>query len=273
MNQNKPHRKESLGFPSPLLGETNLRLEILAQNEHFIALNKPALVSVRQHPWEVHMPNLDTCLNKQLQEGKPELLATGAQMFGSVYFLEHSVSGVVVFGKDRDSIADLRNVYGSGAMHFSYYFVALSNGVSGDDFEDNTPLLKHRYKSKMIPSTAKGKQSATQFRCLSKNKEGWGLWEARTNFPRPHQIRLHASLSGFEVLGDSLYRGVEAPSYASVGKWKKENDRDKGIFSGLAMHLKSVHWERESVRGIHIEAVFPKAFKAMLSYLNLKISE
>ena len=77
----------------------------------------------------------------------------------------------------------------------------------------------------MIPSTAKGKQSKTLFKCLSKTKR-LVFVEAVTHYPRPHQIRLHASLS-LKVLGDDLYRGEKAPSFASIGKWKKEGDREK----------------------------------------------
>lgn len=266
-------KNDTLGFPSPLLGESNLRIEVIAQNEHFLALNKPPLISVRQHPWEDPVSNLDSALNAQLGSGKPEWVATGAETFGSIYFLDHALSGVALFGKNKKSIAELRNAYGSGDLYFNYCFVALSDAVSEDIFENNTPLLKHRYKSKMIPSTAKGKQSKTLFKCLSKNKEGWSLWEAVTHYPRPHQIRLHASLSGLKVLGDDLYRGEKAPSFASIGKWKKEGDREKGIFTGLAVHLKSVHFEDFEGKSVCLEAALPKPFKALFSHLGLKIPQ
>lgn len=273
MNSNKIHKKDCLGFPSPLLGSENMRIEIIAQEERWLALNKPSLISVRQHPWEKEFSNLDACMNAQLKNGKPEFLGTNAQVFGSAYLLDYACSGVALFGKDKESIAQLRNAYGSEQMDFKYYFVATADESIPEEFEDQTPLLKHRYKSKMIPSTAKGKRSHTQFKRLSNNQGGWSLWEARSRYPRPHQIRLHASLSGLKVLGDSLYRGEDAPSYAAIGKWKKEEDRDKRIFRGLAMHLKSVQLEDQGGLEFHLEASFSKPFKAMLSYLNLKIAE
>ena len=71
-SKKKNARSEAIGFSRGLLSEEPLRIEVLADTPDFIALNKPANISLRQHPWDENIPNLDSALNLQLKEGKPE---------------------------------------------------------------------------------------------------------------------------------------------------------------------------------------------------------
>ncbi len=269
-SQHKRSSTKAIGFPEGLLLDQPLRLEVIADTPDFIALNKPANISLRQHPWDDNAPNLDTALNRQLKEEKPEILAFGATSFGSIYFYEKAIAGLALFSKHKNSLAFLRNTFGSGLMEFRFQFIA----QAADDLEDSiineTPLIPHRYKFKMVPSTAKGKRARTEFTCLKKGKDSWGLWQAKINYLRPHQLRIHASLSGFQLLNDDLYRGVDAPTYAAVGKSKKIGDANTKIFSDLALTLNSVQFSSESSESIHLVAEPSKAFKATLNYLGLK---
>ena len=102
---------------------------------------------------------MDTALNTQLREGKPELLRRKASLFGSVYYLDPAITGVAVFAKHREALADLRNHFGSGDCRFRFQFISAAQPVgSGTSFRADAPLLQHNVKPKMIPSTAKGKK-------------------------------------------------------------------------------------------------------------------
>ncbi len=269
MTEKKNEAKSYLGFPKPLLGQESLRLEFIANKEGFIALNKPSGVAVRQHPWNATNVHLDGCLNVQLKEAKPEFVSTGAELFGSIYPLDPEISGIALFGKDKTSIAHLRNAFGSSFIKFEFLFVAFSSEALGSSFVNDTALLAHRTKSKMIPSSAKGKRSKTAFRRLSGEETGWGLWEANTQLFRPHQVRLHASLSGLKLMGETLYEGVPAPTYASIGKRKKAQDLNTEIFKGLALHLEKASFSIENDPKETISAEMPRGLKTALNYLNL----
>lgn len=263
-------RTKAIGFSEGLLLDKPLRLDIIADTPDFIALNKPANISIRQHPWDDNQPNLDFALNHQLKEGKQEIHALKAKSFGSVYFYEKAIAGVALFSKNKESLALLRNAFGSGLMEFNFQFIAQMEEDLEHSIINETPLIQHRHKFKMIPSTAKGKRAKTEFKCLKRGNEAWSLWQAKTNYFRPHQLRIHASLSGLRLLNDDLYRGIDAPTYASIGKRKKIDDAKTKIFSDLALTLNTVHFNMESTKSVHLVAEPSKPFKATLNYLGLK---
>lgn len=270
---NSKHKRSSskaIGFREGLLAKEPLRMDVVANSADFIALNKPSNISLRQHPWDENSANLDTALNHQLKEEKPEILALGAESFGSIYFYEKAISGIALFSKHKAALTFLRNAFGSGLMEFQFQFIAKAEEGIEEHIINETPLIQHRYKFKMVPSTAKGKRSRTEFKCLKRGTDSWGLWQAKCNFFRPHQLRIHASLSGFQLMNDDLYRGVDAPTLASVGKQKKVGDSDTKIFLNLALTLNTVQFSSESSESIRLAAEPPKAFKTALNYLGLK---
>lgn len=269
-SKQKRTSSKAIGFPEGVLSDAPLRMDVLANTPDFIALNKPANISLRQHPWDENSPNLDTALNCQLKEGKPEILALGAKSFGSIYFCEKAIAGVALFAKHKEALAFLRNAFGSGLMEFHFQFIAQAEETVEENMVNETPLLPHRYKFKMVPSTAKGKRARTEFKCLKRGNDSWSLWQAKSNYFRPHQLRIHASLSGLQVMNDSLYRGIDAPTYTSVGKRKKIEDANTKIFSDLALMLNSVQFSLEDSENIDLLAEPSKAFKAALNYLGLK---
>ncbi len=262
-----PNKKNALGFPPPLLGPQPLRLPVLASNEDWVALDKPAAVGTRAHPWD-ESPDLDAALNSQLEAGKPELLRTGAQLFGSVYYLEPEIPGVALFAKHRDALTDLRNRFGSGECRFTFYLVAARRAEIPSKFQADAPLLPHRVKAKMIPSTAKGKKSFTQFTRAAESDLGWTLWRAEADFFRHHQVRAHAATHGIPVLGDGEYGGPAAPTVRQLQPRARRSDLDAAVFSELAIHLSRV--ELSLAGGVRvIEAPFSKSFALLLRRLGL----
>lgn len=260
----------AIGFPPSLLGDMPLRLPLIDQADGWIALDKPAGVGVRAYPWDEGVPNLDTALNKQLQAKKPELLALEAELFGSVYYIEPECSGVALFAKTRDALAELRNQCGSGDFEFSFTCVTRSAQSTdvGMEFEVDAPLLPHDWKLKMIPSTAKGKKASTRFSCLAVSGAGWALWQARTNYPRVHQIRAHAAVMGSPLLGDALYAGPDSPLLADVMPKKRGPGVRAPIYAGVALHLA----ELSLTPSFKVLAPLPNTFSVMLKRLGLEAS-
>jgi len=236
----KVNKKNAIGFPPPLLGEAPLRLPVLAETEDWVALDKPAGVGMRAYPWDT-TPDLDGALNLQLQADKPELVRRGATLFGSVYYLDPVISGVAVFAKNRDALAELRNRFGSGDCRFCFQFVAAAQPAgAADQLSADAPLLPHNVKPKMIPSTAKGKKAFTEFKRIAESPKGWALWEARVNFFRPHQVRAHAAVQEIPILGDTLYGGPEAPTQRDLHPKKQRAGLNLPSFEGVALHLAGV---------------------------------
>lgn len=262
--------KKTLGFPEPLLGRKGMRIPVIAETDQYLALNKPVGIVVRQHPWDEGLPNLDQALNHQLAANRQEFLATAAKVFASVYYLDRVISGVSLFAKSKSAWAELKNYTGSGLNEFRFLLIAVAEASVEEAIVCEVPILPHRYKAKMVPSSAKGKRATTTFQCLKTGREGWSLWEARTHFFRPHQIRLHAALSGLKLMNESLYAGQEAPTYAAVGKRKKSSDFERQIFEPTALHLAELRLNSEEFESTVIEAPLAKAFLGALHCLDMK---
>lgn len=248
------------------MGHVPLRLPVLAESDNWIALDKPAGLAMREYPWDGKCPNLDAALNVQLQAEKPELMRRGATMFGSVYYLDPEISGVALFAKSRDALSELKNRFGSGECTFRFIFVAGPRPVETEAaFTADAPLLPHNVKPKMIPSSAKGKKSSTDFKQLGESEYGWTLWEAKVTFFRPHHIRAHAAVHGLPVLGDAVYEGPEAPLRRDLLPRKKGGGLSAPAFEGLALHLASC----DIVEGSVIQASLPHSFNLFLKRLGL----
>ena len=255
--------KEKIGFPKPLLGDKNVRIEVIQNYIEWISLNKPAGVYVRQHPWNNQSEDLDRALNIQLEEGKPEILKCNANLFGSIYSLDPEISGVCLFGKTKGSITELRNHFGSNSMNFTFIFIARFENYENINWQNNTPIIGHHNQRKMVPSKINGKKCMTNFKCIN-IKNDWILCEAKTNYLRPHQIRLHAYLSGMKILGETIYAKQDSPTYADLGMTKKIGDKKSKIFDGIALHLEELAFDEFS-----LQAPLTKEFKNTLNYLNL----
>ena len=270
-------KQNSIGFPPGLLGEAPLRMPVIGESDDWIAVEKPAGVGMREYPWDVGIPEMDTGLNKQLQAGKPELVKRGASLFGSAYYLDPAISGVALFAKNRDAVAALRNRVGSAELRYRFFFVTPAKAVNAaNEIVADAPLLPHNTKPKMIPSTAKGKKAATTFRLLSESKLGWALWEATSSFLRPHQVRAHAAIHELSILGDALYGGPEAPLLSELLPNKRTSGTRNPVFSGIALHLREVTSpaiEEESIDEICLRAELPRHFRVMLQRMQLQLPE
>ncbi len=268
MDAETPVAPALVGFPPPLLGARPLRLPVLHDAPEWCALDKPAGVGTRAHPWDAAARDLDTALNVQLQAGKRELAGFAATLFGSIYYLDADVSGIVVFAKTKEAVETLRNRFGSRDGRFTFRFVARDVSDLSDQWTADAPLLPHNVKPKMIPSTAKGKKCETHFRRLAVSGE-WAHWEAICDFFRPHQIRAHAAAGGIPILGDTLYDGPAVPTLADLESRKKRRaGLVKPAYQGLPIRLCTVCLDRADP-ATAIEAGPDKLMELFLKRLGL----
>jgi 23S rRNA-/tRNA-specific pseudouridylate synthase len=265
-------KQNSIGFPPGLLGEAPLRMPVIGESDGWLAVEKPIGVGMREHPWDAGVADMDAALNKQLQAEKPELVKRGATLFGSAYYLDPAISGVALFAKTRDSLTELKNLVGSAELRYRFFFVTKARAAGGVcALVADAPLLPHNTKPKMIPSTAKGKKSTTEFKLMSESSSGWALWEATTTFLRPHQVRVHAAVQDLAVMGDMLYAGPEAPLLSELLPNKRTSGIKFPVLDGLALHLREVILPAsgEGTAAVSLRAELPRHFRVMLQRMQL----
>lgn len=252
----------AIGFPAPLLGDASVRLPVWFVGGGLVALGKPPGVGVDAHPLELGVPTLVAALAAQCEAGKPELKAFGIESPYGVYHLDAALSGIALIACDKDSAAHFRNVYGSAQMRFTYQFLARGQPREGDKFICELPLAVHSHENRMLVSHKTGKQAVTEFRRL-KNYGEWCMWEATTNYPRLHQIRVHTMEHRLQIMGEDLYAEVPLIYLSSLKKKRYlGRDQEKPLYAALALHLATVE-----VEGIRIEAPLPRKFSVLLNKL------
>lgn len=269
-------KQNSIGFPPGMLADAPFRMPVIGESDGWIAVEKPTGVGMREHPWDAGVPDMDAALNKQLQAEKPELVRRGATLFGSAYYLDPAISGVALFAKNRDSLTELKNLVGSAELRYRFFFVTKARAAGGaKEVVANAPLLPHNTKPKMIPSSAKGKKSTTEFKLLSESHLGWALWEATTSFLRPHQVRVHAAVQELPVMGDVLYAGPEAPLLSELLPNKRTSGIKFPVLDGLALHLGEVILpaSSEAAAAVSLRAELPRHFRVMLQRMQLALPE
>jgi 23S rRNA pseudouridine1911/1915/1917 synthase len=189
--------------PEISLEPQDIPLEILFEDEHIIAVNKPAGMVV--HPAPGHPK--DTFVNALLShcrnlEGKTESLRPGI-----VHRLDKDTSGVLLAAKTPQAHAKLVELF--SLRQIRKYYLAICVGVPKEDLID-AAIKRHPTKRKeMAVNVTEGKEAKSICRPLRKNAS-LSLVEVQLLTGRTHQIRVHMKHIGTPILGDAVYGSSSA---------------------------------------------------------------
>lgn len=254
-----------LSFPPGTLSEAALRLAVLYITAGTVALEKP-----------VGIAEIGNVFRAQIAEEKPSACALGIRRPQLVFAPEAEISGIQIYADKNSGALELwKNALGSALFKFRYVFLTRPqpNPSREDSFSCTLPVAQHVAKPLALVSNTTGKKSETLFRKLE-NLSGFELWEARTSFPRFHQIRLHAQECGLPIVGDSLYGGVPAIRVSELRPKKRLNKgEDKPLYAPICLHLESVFLESsiDGIEAFSIRAPIPNGFETLLKKLRTRI--
>lgn len=257
-----------IGFRTGLLSEKPLRLRVLKVAGGVIALEKPVNILVDEHPWYGSKGSIVEGIRKQLQEKKPELERLGVLEVHEVFFLEPEITGTVLFVVDKEKLDRVRNMYGSEKMEFTFRLLAVENADLSEEVECDLPIAPGKGKF-MEVSHVRGKKCKTTF-CRLQRIGGYSLWEAKTEYIRLHQIRIHAHEVGLRIVGDKVYSNLNSVYLSDI----KSNYRSKGredempLYGDICLHLGHVKWPDGSNGKYEVECPLPKKFKVLLEKLE-----
>lgn len=240
-----PQKPETIGFPAPLLGKDNMRLDVLLHTNDRLVLNKPPYVLCGPDPERRETPVLCDALNLQTEAGKPELLRMGLdprRPAQPIFHVEEEIAGIAVMAFGEKAATQARNQFGSYKWGIRFQFVAVG-GPSQDEVVCELPVARHFRLAKSLISTSTGKKTRTEFTRLE-NFGRYSLWEARTNYYRRDQIYVHAQELGLRISGDKRYTR-EPPIYMSRLKrgWEGDREQERPIYEAPAIWLESLTFE------------------------------
>jgi Pseudouridylate synthases, 23S RNA-specific len=185
---------DTLSFLLPLEDPAYLAvpgtLNILYEDENFLAVNKPSAMPV--HPSGTHVR--DSLLNvvAYYYQSKGE-----AHFFRPLYRLDRDTSGVVWIAKNRMAAS-------SATLTKNYYGVC--HGILKGSGILNRPIgLKA--DSKIVREAGHGESAVTKYQVIGQ-EAGYTLVRFQLETGRTHQIRVHLSDFGYPLAGDDLYGGT-----------------------------------------------------------------
>lgn len=174
-------------------------LDILFEDDHLLALNKPPGIVV--HPTYKHADG--TILNALLWHARqwPE-----GQRPSIVGRLDKLTSGIVLVAKSPAAHAALQRAMASSRAEKDYLAVVYGR-VNVARGNISAPLEVDADRRRMVVS-AKGAESLTRFERLARvaaPRAGLSVLRCRLVTGRRHQIRVHLASRGWPIVGDPTY--------------------------------------------------------------------
>jgi 23S rRNA pseudouridine1911/1915/1917 synthase len=174
-------------------------LEVLYEDNHLIAVSKPAGILVQG----------DRTGDLTLMEVTREYIKTRHQKPGNVFLglihrLDRPVSGVVLFAKTSKAASRMVEQWRSRMVRKIYWALVHGN-MDPEEGTLATYLRKIRKRTKLVsPSEQGAKEAILRYRTLQKSG-GTSLLEIILETGRKHQIRAQLSMAGCPILGDIKY--------------------------------------------------------------------
>jgi len=244
-------------------------IPVLFEDEHLLALDKPAGMPVAPDTNLPDQPSLMALLHAGIVGGKAWAQERGLDFLRNVHRLDSDASGVLLLAKSKQVLRSLADFF--GGENSGMIFVALVHGNPAEDrFEVDAKLApRSGQPGVMRVDAANGKRARTRFEVLEKFTRN-ALLRCEPATLRPHQIRLHLNHVGLRVAGDSLYGGK--PLWLSRLKRDyrlKEGREERPLISRAALHAEQITLPHP-VKGetLTITAPWPKDLRVAVKYLR-----
>jgi 23S rRNA-/tRNA-specific pseudouridylate synthase len=181
-------------------------LPVLFEDEHLLALNKPAGLLTSPDPLAPEAPSLMKLLHAAIAGGKPWARERGLSYLLNAHRLEAESSGVLLLAKSKPILAALGDLF--GAEKVVRTFLALVCGApQAETFEVDAPLAPHPARpGVMHVDRANGLKAKTAFEVVE-CFDGYALLRGSTVGGRRDQIRAHLHWARLAAAGDAAYGG------------------------------------------------------------------
>ncbi len=167
-------------------------MDILCNNEHFIAVVKPFGISSQENG----------------KNGMPDIIKAELKLseIYTVHRLDTVTSGVMVYAKTKKAAAEMSKGLTDGTFEKEYYAIvhgeiSPSEGIMEDFlFKDS-----RKNKSFVVKNQRKGVKKASLEYSVLEERNGLSLVKIRLHTGRTHQIRVQFSSRKHPVYGDGKY--------------------------------------------------------------------
>ncbi|MGC3947178.1 MAG: pseudouridine synthase [Chryseolinea sp.] len=225
---------------------------VMFENDNYVVVNKPAFIATLEDRNEpVNLLGL-------AREFYPD-----AQV---CHRLDKETSGALAIARNPEAYRNLSIQFEKREVTKVYH--AVVDGLHQfSEFLVDAPILKQDDGTVRI-SNREGKPAQTWFNAL-KSFRFHTLMECKPVTGRMHQIRIHLSISGAPIMGDSLYGGK--PFYLSQVKRGfnlKKGTEEEPFMKRMALHAFSLRFLDLDGSEVLVEAPYQKDMAALLKQLE-----
>ena len=232
-------------IPGISLKPENIPLEILYEDQHLLAVNKPAGMVV--HPAPGHPSG--TFVNALLHHCST--LHVDSLRPGIVHRLDKDTSGVLVAAKTSGAHAQLVSLFSS--RQIEKHYLAISLGNPGNVII-NAPIKRHPVRRQEMAVVEGGKEAISECSLLASNGT-LSLVSIKLITGRTHQIRVHLKSRGTPVLGDPVYGALSANALFGTKR--------------QLLHAHKIHFLHPLTgASLYIEAPIPADLQAFISTIQ-----
>ena len=181
-------------------------IPVLFEDEHLLAINKPARLLTSPDRSDPDRPNLMKLLHGGIADKKPWAAQRGLSYLANAHRLDFETSGVLLLAKTKPALVNLANLFGC-EKPVRIYAALLPGTPPHRQWEVDAPLAPFAGRpGQMRVDPKDGKKSRTAFE-VREQFRGYTLVQCRPYTERTHQIRVHLKHWGLPVCGDQVYGG------------------------------------------------------------------
>ncbi len=232
-----------------------MQLDIIFENEDFIALNKPSgLLSIPDRMGQ------EISLKSILKNKYGNIF--------TVHRIDRDTSGVIIFAKNEEAHKALSLLFEGRDMDKFYVGLVYGQMMNPTGTID-AAIMEHPGKATKMLTHVKGKPSLTDYEVLESFRLfSWVQFQIHTG--RTHQIRVHMQHIGHSIVCDEIYGDPKPILLSSIKrnfKLAKVAEEEKPILARLALHSHRLNFEYKGHQ-YNLEAPIPKDLKALLQQLR-----
>jgi 23S rRNA pseudouridine1911/1915/1917 synthase len=197
-------------IPGPSVAPEPIPLEILYEDEHLLAINKPAGMVI--HPAPGHWSG--TFVNALLAHCGGKAPGDDPLRPGIVHRLDKDTTGILVAAKTLAAHQKLIEMFSERRMEKLYLAVCCGRPTVTNI---RAPIGRHPLHRKEMAVLSDGREAVTDIQLAAFNDQ-FSLLLVRPATGRTHQIRVHLKHIGCPVLGDALYGNERLNRLSELGR-------------------------------------------------------
>ena len=244
-------------------------IPVLFEDEHLLALDKPAGLLTSPDRLDENRPSLMKLLLDGLAAGKPWARERHLTYLSNAHRLDFETSGVILLAKSKVALITLADFFGAEKPLRKYVALAWGNPLA-KNFEVDAKLAPHPVKpGQMCVNPLEGKKSKTEFEVLEQFSD-WTLLRCSPLTDRTHQVRIHLKHAGFPVVADELYGGKKLWLSRLKRDFRlKPGREERPLIARAALHAEELSLPHPVTNEIvTIKSEWPKDFKVSVKYLR-----